>query len=413
MISLHDAQVRTLSHVQTLDLITCSLADALGGYLGRDVVSRESIPPFDNTAVDGFGVISSDVAAATRESGVTLHIIGTIAAGDDPGALSIRPGQAMRIMTGAALAKGIDSIVMVEDTSVQGNEVQVFAPTRLGENIRQAGSDVVPDQTVATKGSYLSPALIGVLASLGERNVWVIRRPRVGVVSTGDELSDEATLAPGKIRDSNRPALMAMVAQLGAIPIDLGTLADDRDTIRNGFLAGIENCDAIVTTGGVSVGDFDYTKLVLKELGEGSMEWLQIAIKPAKPYAVGTIKGKPVFCLPGNPVSSLVSFTLLVAPALLTMAGAPNPYPVLLKGRCGVPFPRSPDNRLHLVRSTVSRGKDGVLEAAPLGLQGSHILTGLAGAQALALVPDGAGFAAGDPIELLPMELPRSADNPF
>ncbi len=413
MIDLRDAQEHTLSHVHLLGSIRCPLTEATGCYLAEDIVSRESIPPFDNTAVDGFGVMSTDLASATPNTAVVLQVIGTIAAGDDPGELSIHSGQAVRIMTGAALAKGIDSIVMVEDTSVTDEFVHVFAPTRPGENLRHAGSDITPQQTVATTGTLVSPALAGVLASLGENDLNVTRRPRIGVVSTGDELSTDSTLSPGKIRDSNRPALMAMVSQLGAIPVDLGTLPDNRDVIREGFLSGIKLCDAVVTSGGVSVGDFDYTKLVLQELGEGSMEWLQVAIKPAKPYAVGTIQGIPVFCLPGNPVSSLVSFTLLAAPAIRKMAGAPNPYPLLIRGRCRAPFPRRKDGRLHLVRVTVSPSEDGVLEAAPLGLQGSHILTGLAGAQALALVPDGKGFAAADPVELLLLELPRISENPF
>jgi len=225
-------------------------------------------------------------------------------------------------------------------------------------------------------------------------------RPRVGVVSTGDELVEgPGPLCPGQIRDSNRRTLLAMLAEAGFEPIDLGLSPDDPDAIEAAFRRGAETCDAILSSGGVSMGDFDYVKVVLDRIGD--MRWMQIAIKPAKPFAFGLVDGVPVFGLPGNPVSSMVSYELLAKPALRAMAGLSDVGPALVKGRSGDVLAHAPDGKTHFLRVGVSRADDGVWEVSRSGGQGSHQLTAMARAGALAVVPDGVEVGPGDPIDLI------------
>ncbi|HET6793330.1 MAG TPA: molybdopterin molybdotransferase MoeA, partial [Acidimicrobiales bacterium] len=253
-------------------------------------------------------------------------------------------------------------------------------------------------------GVALGPGHLGVLASVGLATVTVHRRPRVGVLSTGDELVEPGKpLGPGQIRDSNRRSLLALVDRAGCEPVDLGLAADDEAVIRSAITAGVEACDAVVTSGGVSVGDFDYVKVVLDDLAPGAMRWMQVAIRPAKPLAFGTVAGTPVFGLPGNPVSSMVSFELFVRPALRLMMGRGEGERVRpsVMARAGEDFRRSPDGKLHLDRVVVRPGPDGRLVARSAGGQGSHVLTAMAAANGLALIGDGDGVAAGEELPVL------------
>lgn len=395
MISLEEARDLVLSRCAPLAPGRVPVAEALGLVLAEPVVAAENVPGFANTAMDGYAVRAADTTAAP----VKLRVVATIAAGsrgDEP----VGPGEAARIMTGAPIPPGADAVVMVERTTADGDVVEVDVEVPVGNHVRPVGDDVEAGTEVIGVGTVLEPGHLGVAASVGVSQVLAGARPRVGVVSTGDELVDDGTpLQRGQIRDSNRVILLAMLARAGFTPVDLGLVRDDMAAIRERMLQGARECDAVLTSGGVSVGDFDYVKVVLDEIGD--MSWVQIAIRPAKPFAFGTVEGTPVFGLPGNPVSSMVSFELLAKPGLRAMAGHPEPVPALVPAVAGVDMVRKPDGKVHFMR-VVSELDDGARRVvAPVSGQGSHMLHAMAGADALAVVPDGDGVSAGDPVGLV------------
>ncbi len=398
MIPLAEAQERVLAGCAVLDEAAVAVGDARGLVTTETVVAPEVVPPFDNTAMDGFAVRSADVADAP----VTLAIVGTVAAGVPPD-VTVGAGQAARIMTGAVIPPGADAVIMVEltETSPDGAEVTVAQSVPEGNHIRRAGEDLAVGQTVFGPGEVLTPGHLGVLTSLGMYRAKVRPKARVGVMSTGDELVEgPQPLERGQIRDSNRHTLLALLAEAGCEPVDLGRTPDDESEIAAGIRAGIEQCDALLTSGGVSMGDYDYVKKVLDEIGD--MSWMQVAIKPAKPLAFGLVEGIPVFGLPGNPVSSMVSFELFARPGLRKMMGHPpdawHRRPVA--GRAAEPLRRRPDGKTHFARVRVEYA-DGRYEARSAGGQGSHQLSAMAAADALAVLADGEGLALGDAVSLL------------
>jgi molybdopterin molybdotransferase len=406
VICLEDARARVLEACLPLPVRDLALDDALGRVLAEPVVSAVDVPPFANTAMDGFAVRASDTAGAP----VRLAIVGTLAAGADPAGLTVGPGQAVRIMTGAPLPAGADAVVMVERTSTpaaaedSGDVVVIEGAASVGDHIRSAGDDLRAGQTAFEASSVLTPGHLGVLASLGLSRVTVFPPARVGVLSTGDELVEGSTpLRPGQIRDSNRPTLLALVREAGCVAVDLGTARDDEDAIRSKLQEGLAVCDAVVTSGGVSVGDFDYVKVVLDTIGR--MDWWQVAIRPAKPFAFGVAGPRltPVFGLPGNPVSSMVSFEIFVRPALRRMMGHPDDRLLrpVIEAVADEPLPRRPDGKLHLDRVVATHLADGRLHVRRSGGQGSHMLRAMALANALALVPDGEGVAAGGTVSVI------------
>ena len=294
---------------------------------------------------------------------------------------------------------GADAVVMVERTAREGDHgVAIEAEAGQGDHVRGAGGDLKAGQVVFTAGTRIAAAHLGVLSSVGATTVRAYPRPRVGVLSTGDELVEEGPLAPGTIRDSNRPMLLALAREAGMEPVDLGIARDDEERIVAILEDAFERCDAVLTSGGVSVGDYDYVKAALDRLG--SLEWRQVAIKPAKPLAFGVVKGCPVFGLPGNPVSSLVSFELFARPALLQMAGDPDRFRTEVTARAEHAFTRKPDGKLHLDRVRVAWRGDGYV-AASTGDQASNVLSATALANGLALLPDGDGIAAGEPLRVM------------
>ncbi|MEA2933241.1 MAG: molybdopterin molybdotransferase [Actinomycetota bacterium] len=400
MIPVEDARARVLDACPPLTARSVTLADALGRVLAEPVVSGVDVPPFANTAMDGFAVRASDTAGAP----VRLEVVATLAAGADPAGLAVGPGQAVRIMTGAPMPAGADAVVMVERTSTEGDSVVVELAAAAGEHVRAPGDDLRTGDTVFEASAVLTPGHLGVLASLGLSEVTVFPPARVGVLSTGDELVEGgAPLRPGQIRDSNRPTLLAMVRDAGCEAVDLGTARDDEDAIRARLEEGLAGCDAVVTSGGVSVGDFDYVKVVLDRIGR--MDWWQVAIRPAKPFAFGVAgpRATPVFGLPGNPVSSMVSFEMFVRPGLRRMMGHP-PERLLrpvVEAVADEPLPRRPDGKLHLIRVVATHGADGRYHVRQSGGQGSHMLRAMALANALALVPDGDGVAGGGTVSTM------------
>lgn len=408
---LADARARVLAAVAPLPAVEVEIAEALRMVLASAVVASEAVPPFANTAMDGYAVRAADTAGASEHEPVELRVVGEVRAGmaaDQP----VGAGEAIRIMTGAPVPPGADAIVPVEVTEPRGATVLVRAAAAPGAHIREAGGDLRAGDEVFPPGTALGPAHLGVLASLGVETVVVHRRPRVAVVSTGDELVASGPLGPGQIRDSNRPLLRALVAEADAVAVDLGIARDDENEVRERMTAAVDTCDALVTSGGVSVGDYDYVKLVLEQLAAergGGFRWSQVAIKPAKPFAFGTIGGVPVFGLPGNPVSAHVSFELFARPAIRRLAG----HAVVDRPRISAVAPdglaRRPDGKLHLDRVVVLGGPGGFV-ARRSGVQASHVLSGMAAANGLALLPDGEGVAPGGTVEVLLLGDPLPGD---
>ncbi len=397
MIPLEEARAHVLERCPGPRVERVHPDEARGRVLFEDIVTAEAVPPFANTAMDGFAVRAADTVGAPR----VLRIVGTQAAGAAHGA-TVAAGEAVRIMTGALIPPGADAVVMVERTSTDGELVTVEIEVPAGNHVRAAGEDLEPGQTVFAAGTLLTPGHLGVLASIGCTEIAVARGLRVGVLSTGDELVDgDAPLAPGLIRDANRHALLALLAESGFDGVDLGIIADDETAIEEAFRSACHGdgaCDAVLSSGGVSMGDFDYVKTVLDRLGD--MRWMQVAIKPAKPLAFGTVGGVPVFGLPGNPVSSMVSFELFARPALLAMSGHAELDRRRLRAVAEGDLRRRPDGKTHFARVSL-RVVDGVVLAGSAGGQGSHQLSAMAAADALAVLPDGDGVADGGPVEVL------------
>jgi molybdenum cofactor synthesis domain-containing protein len=311
----------------------------------------------------------------------------------------VGPGEAIRIMTGAPMPDGADAIVIVEHTARDGDEgVLVQTEAKVGDHIRLPGGDLEAGQTVFAAGTVIGPAHVGVLASVGAHEVPVYRRVRVGVLSTGDELVERGALAAGQIRDSNRPMLCALAAAAGAEVVDLGLARDDEALIVSVLEDAFARCDAVLTSGGVSMGEYDYVKAALDRFG--ALEWRQVAIKPAKPLAFGVVQGVPVFGLPGNPVSSLVSYELFARPALRSMMGYTDPRRPEVVARAAHAFTRRRDGKVHLDRVRVRWEGDGYVVAST-GRQESNVLSATAAANGLAFVPDGDGLAAGDPLTVM------------
>lgn len=401
MTPLDEARNIVLARCSVLGVIEVPFREALGKVLARDVVATENVPPFANTAVDGYAVRADDVEHVPVE----LSVIGELAAGARP-LQPVEPGTAIRIMTGAPIPHDCDAVVMVEETERVGVDgVRINTSVSPGASIREAGSDIAVGSVVFTKGTLVTPAVLGTLASVNARTVSVYRLARVGVLSTGDELvEDGGDLEIGQIRESNRVMLLRLVEQAGLDAVDLGTVIDDEDVLEKRLRSAINdvNCDAIVSSGGVSMGDYDVVKAVLSRIAD--MSWMQIAMKPAKPFAFGTLHNNrgvdvPIFGLPGNPVSSLVSFELLARPALRTMSGFGDlAWRPRIRAVLDEDIVRKPDGKTHFDRGFARFADDGHVHVTRTGPQGSHQLAATALANALIEVPDGDGVRAGGPV---------------
>ena len=372
------------------------LREAIGCVLSDSVVAVESVPPFVNSAVDGYAVVAASLVDAPLE----LPVVGEVAAGAFTDRV-LQHGEAIRIMTGAPLPTGADAVVMVEDTERlgDGSRVLVRRSIRVGDAIRGVGDDVPAGTELYAAGTVITPAVLGVLASVNVRDVPVHPRVRVAVLSTGDELIDDGSpLQPGQIRESNRTMLFEALREAGCEAVDLGIVRDDEVALESVLRKAADWCHAIVTSGGVSMGDYDIVKAVLSRLA--GMRWMQIAIKPAKPFAFGLLaasdgRGVPVFGLPGNPVSSLVSFELLARPALRRMMGHTHLDRPMVLAVAADGLPRRPDGKVYLLRVFAEFAPDGRVHVRSVGAQGSHQLAATSTANAIAVVPDGEGIAPG------------------
>ena len=401
MIAIHEAQKTVLDACGVLAPVATSCEQMSGRVLAQDVVAPENVPPFANSAVDGYAVRTADTQTVPTE----LVVVDTVAAGAEP-KIAVMNGQAIRIMTGAPMPQGADAVVMVEDTQRVGDDrVSIGKAAKLYDAIRDAGSDVNKGDTVFVAGTVLNAAGAGVLASVNARVVQAYPRARVALLSTGDELvTDGSPLKIGQIRESNLTMLDAMIAASGCEVINLGIIKDDEALLERVLLDVIERCDAIVTSGGVSMGDFDVVKAVLSRIAK--MQWMQLAIKPAKPFAFGQLQASdgrvvPIFGLPGNPVSSMISYELLARPALRKMMG--HTLDLLrptVKAVLDAPIKRKQDGKVHYVRVFGGFEGDGRLHVRDTGPQGSHQLASTALANGLAYVPDSTGIEAGGEVDV-------------
>ncbi len=383
LLSVEAAQAHAVAPVRSTGVERVGVGEALGRVLGEEVRAPADVPPHDNSAMDGYAVRAADLAAGRLE----LTVIGEVAAGY-VALRALGAGEAYQIMTGAPIPPGADAVVMVESTERTGDRVRIGKPAQAGEHIRGRGEDIRAGAVVLGRGVTLGPAELGVLASVRRARVLVARRPMVAVLATGDELRDvDEPLDPGAIPDTNSYALAALVRAAGGVPCVAPIVRDDPARIRAAIEAA-RSADLIVSSGGVSVGEHDHVKAVLAELGAELSLW-RVNMKPGKPVAIARLGDVPYFGLPGNPVSSMVSFLLFVRPAIRTALGCAQPFDlprvqVVLDGPV-----RARGERRSYLRARVQAGADGHLHATVMPHQGSHVLTSMVGANGLVILEPG------------------------
>ncbi|GAB2890964.1 gephyrin-like molybdotransferase Glp [Microbulbifer echini] len=378
---------------------TLPLVQAAGRVLAEEVSSSVNLPPCDNSAMDGYALRFEDLA-----SGLPLELIGKSFAGA-PFDGVVNPGTCVRIMTGAALPAGADTVVMQENVAAQDESIRITCEVRPGDHIRRCGEDVPEGSILLKAGERISVAHIALLAAAGAGTVTVLRKPVIALFSTGDELRQPGeALAKGDIYDSNRIALLAALAQMDLQVLDLGILPDSKQAITDALRRAAQEADAIITSGGVSVGEADYTREVLEELGD--IGFWKVAMKPGKPFAFGFLQGTPFFGLPGNPVSALVTFYQLAVPALHVMQGDQWNGPYTLQAKLLQPLKKKP-GRTDFQRGVYHTDGNGVLVVEPVGTQGSHILTGLAAANCfIVLAQETGSVEAGEQVVIEPLGVP-------
>ncbi|MBS4029760.1 MAG: molybdopterin molybdotransferase MoeA [Ignavibacteriales bacterium] len=384
MINFFEARKKVLSHAVSLSSFRLPFTDALGFVLAEDIHTKENIPRFDFSAVDGFAVNSRDLLNVTNKKPVALSLLGTIQAGDSTIA-ALRPQMAMKILTGAPIPKNTDAVVMQEFVEQDNNQIRFFHSIESGENIRRAGQEFQKGKIVLPNGAVINPPIIGLLATIGKTTVRVYRKPRVAIIVTGNELvSPSARISRGKIRDANSSTLASALMRLGITPVFSARVQDDITATQKAIASALNKSDVVLTVGGVSVGEYDFVKTALEHLNVSPVFW-RVAIKPGKPNFFGTKGKKLVFGLPGNPVAVLVSFELFVKPALRKMMGYTITEPMQLKATLSVSL-RKKAGRMEFVRGVFSTNENGVFVIPAKG-QESHMLGGLAVANCLIHFP--------------------------
>ena len=406
LLKVDAALEKILADMRTLEAETVSLPDAQDRVLAEDIVSPIDLPPFDNSAMDGYAIRYEDSGDASQSNPTRLTVAMDILAGSAPEG-KLRAGRAARIMTGAPIPAGATAVIPVEDTDddwIKGEDsplpdsVQLFRSLASGENIRLAGENIKAGETIMKAGAVIGPAEIGMLAGIGRPRVEVVRRPKVVILSSGDELVDiYDELKPGKIRDTNGYTLAGLVRQAGGLPIRLPIAKDRLDSIRALYRRALSiNPDLLISTAGVSVGAADLVRLVMDELGE--IDFWRINMRPGKPLAYGTIQGVPFFGLPGNPVSTMVTFEVLVRPALAKIAGRSIRQRTIIAATAD---DMRSDGRRTYARVTLSREDDRIIARAT-GIQSSGALMSMVLADGLAIIPeDVRGVPAGSELNVI------------
>jgi molybdopterin molybdotransferase len=384
MISVEEALKTILEGIKPLDCETLPIISALGCVIGEDIVSGRTIPPLANSAMDGYAVISADTTFASRQKPAVLDVLEDVPAGK-VATQAIHKGQGIRIMTGAPLPKGANAVIRVEDTEADEDKVKIFVSAEPGLDIREAGEDVETGELVILRGTVLRAAEVGMLAALGRSFVTVHQRPLVAVVSTGDELVEvDEVPGPGKIVNSNGYSLAALILEAGGIPLQVGIARDNREDLLEKFKTAAR-ADIIVSSGGVSVGDYDLVKDIMAEIGSRIQFW-RVAMRPGRPLAFGRLEGKPLFGLPGNPVSSMVSFEQFIRPVILTMRGYQNIYRKAIQAEMTDGFVKKKGLK-YFIRARVEH-RDGKYYASMTGEQGSGILKSMVLANGLIVLPE-------------------------
>lgn len=399
MMTVEQARAAVLERIRPLGVERVPLSDAVGRVVASDVTAPHDSPPLDNSAMDGFAVRFDDVAAATADKPVTLQVIEDIPAGTVP-SKTVGPGQASRIMTGAPVPDGADTVIRVEDTTDHGDRVDILEPEEeAGENVRPRGEDMRQGDALITAGTELGPGEIGVLATVRMPYVVVTRRPTIAILSSGDELVEVGdTPKDGQIINSNSPALAAMARACGADPVLLPIAADTEAAIRGNIESAL-GCDFIVSSGGVSVGEYDYVKKVLTDMDADEVLW-RVAMKPGKPLYFCLLGTTPYFGLPGNPVSSLVSFLQFVRPAIRKATGLPESTWSLPESSARIEHDLVNDGeRRNFLRARLRLDEDGRLTASTAHRpQGSHMMTSMLGANGFVVMEPEQSVVAGDSV---------------
>jgi molybdopterin molybdotransferase len=384
MISVEEALDRILSYINPLGFEKVSILEGLGRVIAEDVYANRDIPPLDNSGMDGYAVRWEDIQNASKDHPIRLKVVEDLPAGF-VSKKRLEKGEAIRIMTGAPIPKGADTVVQVEDTVKEGIFVRILNAVPLGENIRKAGEDVREGDRVMSKGDLIRPAEVGMLASIRRSFISVYQKPLVAILCTGDELADvDEVLDEGKIVSSNSYTLASQVKDCGAMPLLLGIAKDRKEEIEQKLRQGIR-ADVIISSAGVSVGDYDFVKDALKDLGMEMVFW-KVAMRPGQPLAFGTIAGKPVFGLPGNPVSSMISFEQFVRPSLLKMMGRRQLFRPVIEAILREDIQKKRGRR-YFIRGSVSLEKDQYV-VTTTGEQGSGILRSMVKANGLIIIPE-------------------------
>jgi molybdopterin molybdotransferase len=407
MIAVEEALEKILSHIHSLGFEKVTILEAMGRVIAEDIYAKRDIPPLDNSGMDGYAVRWEDIQHASNHRPIRLEVVEDLPAGSIS-EKTLERGQAIRIMTGAPIPKGADTVIPVEDTKKEEGGVLILNEVPLGEHIRRAGEDVKKGVRVISAGDLIRPAEIGMLASLGRSFVSVYQRPLVAILCTGDELVDvDEGLDEVKIVSSNSYTLAAQVKDCGAIPIQLGIAKDRKEEIKEKLRQGIR-ADVLLSSAGVSVGDYDFVKDVLTDLGMKMIFW-KVAMKPGRPLAFGIIRGKPVFGLPGNPVSSMVSFEQFVRPSLLKMMGHRQLFRPMIEAILKGDIRKKPGRR-HYIRASVSFERDRYFVTIT-GDQGSGILTSMVKANGLVIIPeDRENVKAGEKVKVQLLDIVRSSE---
>jgi molybdopterin molybdotransferase len=384
MVSVEEALKRILDSVSPLGLEKVSVLDALGRVIGEDIYAGRAIPPKDHSAMDGYALRSVDTRGTSPENPVVLDAIEDIAAGAIP-KMRIEAGQAARIMTGAPLPEGADAIVRMEDARKEADRVILIAEARIGQDIRRAGDDVRIGEKVISRGEIIRPAEVGMLASLGRSFISIYQRPLVAIIATGDELAEiDEPPTPWKIVGSNSYSLAALVKECGGIPLQAGIAKDRLEDLSAKFRAAMR-ADLILSSGGVSVGDYDLVKELMKEAGNRMQFW-QVAMKPGRPLAFGSLGDIPIVGLPGNPVATVVCFEQFIRPAILKMMGHVNLFRRTVRARLREDIKKKKGTR-HFIRARIQRdGEDYIVVTT--GKQGSGVLKSMVRANGLIVLPE-------------------------